>query len=136
MADLGGVRGPITAAGALPGDGDADVDAEHASEDGGREIRGELEERCRARSSWAEPECTEALREPVGAHVAAGLPAGEQPARGAQITEDGMTSSGRDEAESERVIAKTTGHKGTAMLRRYIREGSLFTQNAAARVGL
>lgn len=36
----------------------------------------------------------------------------------------------------ERVIANTTGHKGTAMLRRYIREGSLFTENAAAKVGL
>ena len=36
----------------------------------------------------------------------------------------------------ERVIAATTGHRGTAMLRRYIREGSLFTDNAAARVGL
>ena len=37
---------------------------------------------------------------------------------------------------SERAIAATTGHKGTAMLRRYIREGSLFRENAAAAVGL
>ena len=37
--------------------------------------------------------------------------------------------------EAERVIANTTRHKGTAMLRRYIREGSLFTENAAAKVG-
>ena len=29
-----------------------------------------------------------------------------------------------------------TGHKGTAMLRRYIREGSLFRENAASAVGL
>jgi len=36
----------------------------------------------------------------------------------------------------ERVIASTTGHRGTAMLRRYIREGSLFRENAAAAVGL
>ena len=36
----------------------------------------------------------------------------------------------------ERVIANTTGHKGTAMLRRYIRDGSLFTENAASQVGL
>ena len=36
----------------------------------------------------------------------------------------------------ERVIAATTGHKGTAMLRRYIREGSLFRENAASAVGL
>ncbi|MGD0945752.1 MAG: hypothetical protein ABR972_16010 [Acidimicrobiales bacterium] len=37
---------------------------------------------------------------------------------------------------SERVIAGQTGHKGTAMLRRYIREGSLFRENAASAVGL
>ena len=36
----------------------------------------------------------------------------------------------------ERAIAQTTGHRGTAMLRRYIREGSLFRENAAAAVGL
>jgi len=36
----------------------------------------------------------------------------------------------------ERVIAQQTGHKGTAMLRRYIREGSLFRENAASAVGL
>ena len=36
----------------------------------------------------------------------------------------------------ERVIAATTGHRGTAMLRRYIREGSLFRENAASAVGL
>jgi hypothetical protein len=29
-----------------------------------------------------------------------------------------------------------TGHKNTATLRRYIREGSLFRENAAAEVGL
>ena len=36
----------------------------------------------------------------------------------------------------ERVIAEQTGHRGTAMLRRYIREGSLFRENAASAVGL
>ena len=36
----------------------------------------------------------------------------------------------------ERVIAEQTGHKSTAMLRRYIREGSLFRENAAGAVGL
>jgi hypothetical protein len=35
----------------------------------------------------------------------------------------------------ERVIANH-GHRGTAMLRRYIREGSLFRENAASAVGL
>jgi len=36
----------------------------------------------------------------------------------------------------ERVIADQTGHKDTAMLRRCIREGSLFRENAASAVGL
>ena len=36
---------------------------------------------------------------------------------------------------SERVIMQQTGHKNTAMLRRYIREGSLSRENAAAAVG-
>jgi integrase len=37
---------------------------------------------------------------------------------------------------SERVIMQQTGHKNTAMLRRYLCEGSLFRENAAAAVGL
>jgi integrase len=36
----------------------------------------------------------------------------------------------------ERVIALQTSHKSMAILRRYIREGSLFRENAAAAVGL
>ena len=36
----------------------------------------------------------------------------------------------------EWVIALQTGHQSMAILRRYIREGSLFRENAAARVGL
>jgi hypothetical protein len=34
------------------------------------------------------------------------------------------------------VITRRTNRKPTAVLRRYIREGSLFRENAAARVGL
>jgi hypothetical protein len=36
----------------------------------------------------------------------------------------------------ERVIAATTGRKSMTVLRRYIREGNLFNQNAASAVGL
>jgi len=36
----------------------------------------------------------------------------------------------------ERVIAKQSGHKSIPVLRTYIREGSLFTENAASKVGL
>ena len=37
---------------------------------------------------------------------------------------------------SERAIMKQTGHKSLPMVRRYFRKGSLFTENAAAEVGL
>jgi len=40
------------------------------------------------------------------------------------------------EGVHERVIMAQTLHKGTAMVRRYIREGNLFKHNAAAQVGL
>jgi len=36
----------------------------------------------------------------------------------------------------ERIIMRQTGHTNVAMLRRYIREGELFRENAAAEVGL
>jgi hypothetical protein len=37
---------------------------------------------------------------------------------------------------AERVIMAQTGHRSERMVRRYIREGSLFRENAAAEVGL
>jgi integrase len=37
---------------------------------------------------------------------------------------------------SERVIMKQTRHRSVQMVRRYIREGDLFRENAAARIGL
>jgi len=48
----------------------------------------------------------------------------------------GLATSAAEAGVPERVIAATTGHKGTTMLRRYIREGSLFRENAASAVGL
>jgi len=36
----------------------------------------------------------------------------------------------------ERAIMRQTGHKSVVMVRRYIRSGSLFQENAAAYVGL
>jgi hypothetical protein len=35
-----------------------------------------------------------------------------------------------------RAIMEQTGHKSLPVVRRYIRRGSLFTENAAAKVGL
>ena len=48
----------------------------------------------------------------------------------------GLATSAAAAGVSERSIAATTGHKGTVMLRKYIREGSLFRDNAAAALGL
>ncbi len=48
----------------------------------------------------------------------------------------GLATSAAAAGVPERVIAEQTGHRGIAMLRRYIREGSLFRENAASAVGL
>ena len=37
---------------------------------------------------------------------------------------------------SERSIMRQTGHKSVQMVHRYIREGELFTDNAAGKLGL
>ena len=48
----------------------------------------------------------------------------------------GLATSAAAAGVSERVIAQTTGHRSMTVLRRYIRSGSLFSENAAAAVGL
>ena len=48
----------------------------------------------------------------------------------------GLATSAAAAGVPERVIAEQTSHKGTAILRRYIREGSLFRENVASAVGL
>jgi integrase len=48
----------------------------------------------------------------------------------------GLATSAAAAGVSERAIMNQTGHRSTAMVRRYIREGSLFSENAAAGVGL
>jgi integrase len=48
----------------------------------------------------------------------------------------GLATSAAAAGVPERVIAEKTGHKGTVMLRRYVREGLLFRENAASAVGL
>jgi integrase len=63
----------------------------------------------------------------------AGLDAGEVAGHSLRA---GLATSAAAVGVPERVIAEQTGHKGTAMLRRYIREGSLFRENAASAVGL
>src|SRR5512135_3716046 len=43
-ADVGGIGHPVAGGGVLPGDGDVDVDAEQAGEQGGGEFGSELEQ--------------------------------------------------------------------------------------------
>jgi integrase len=48
----------------------------------------------------------------------------------------GLATSAAAAGASERAIIAQTGHRSVTMVRRYIREGSLFRENAAATVGL
>jgi integrase len=48
----------------------------------------------------------------------------------------GLATSAAIAGVSERSIMQQTGHKSSAMVRRYIRDSNLFRENAAARVGL
>ena len=48
----------------------------------------------------------------------------------------GLATAAAAAGVSERAIMAQTGHKSVNMVRRYIREGSLFRENAAAAVGL
>ena len=48
----------------------------------------------------------------------------------------GLATSAAAAGASERAIMAQTGHRSAAMVRRYIRDGSLFRENAAAVVGL
>jgi hypothetical protein len=48
----------------------------------------------------------------------------------------GLATAAASAGVQEGVIAQTTGHKSMKVLRRYIRVGNLFNENAAAAVGL
>ena len=48
----------------------------------------------------------------------------------------GLATSAAIAGASERSIMAQTGHKSSAMVRRYIRDASLFRENAAAKCGL
>jgi len=48
----------------------------------------------------------------------------------------GLATSAAAAGASERVIMSQTGHRSADMVRKYVREGNLFTSNAAALVGL
>jgi integrase len=55
---------------------------------------------------------------------------------GAHSLRAGMATQAAINGASERSIMKQTGHKSVTMVRRYIRDGELFRDNAATRLGL
>ncbi len=62
---------------------------------------------------------------------------GVSPARySAHSLRAGLATAAAAAGVSERAIMAQTGHRSLAMVRRYIREGSLFRENAAAALGL
>lgn len=68
---------------------------------------------------------------------AAAEAAGLDPARYAgHSLRAGLATAAAQAGVSERIIMAQTGHKSPPMARKYIREGSLFTQNVAAEVGM
>jgi integrase len=48
----------------------------------------------------------------------------------------GLVTAAANAGVSERAIMAQTGHRSLKTVRRYIRDGSLFRDNAAAKVGL
>ena len=63
--------------------------------------------------------------------------AGLDPARYAgHSLRAGLATAAAQAGVSERAIMAQTGHRSVTMVRRYIRDGSLFRENAAAAVGL
>ncbi len=101
-AVVGGVGGPVSAAGALPSDGDADVDAEHAREHGGGQLGCQLEQCGGAGWSGLDADLAQSFGEAEGADGPSGLAAWEQPRRGALVAEGGVATSGGDELLDQR----------------------------------
>jgi hypothetical protein len=62
-ADVGGVGHPVTCGDPLPGGGDLDVDAEHAGQQGGGKLGGQLEQCRRACLAGVDAEVFRALPE-------------------------------------------------------------------------
>ena len=102
-ADVGGVAGPVSGGDLLPADGGVDADAERSGEDGGGDLGGELEQRGAAGLVRADAEPIQSEFEPLGADGAAGLAAGEQPARRSGGTDGGVALALGDDGAGELV---------------------------------
>jgi hypothetical protein len=85
----------------LPGDGDVDVDAEHAGEDRSGELGGELEQGGGAGWSGTNADLVEALIELAGADRLARASAGQQPWGGALVSGGGVALAGGNQVKYE-----------------------------------
>ena len=82
----------------------------------------------------ARPLSSDAIALVVRRYAAAGALDGESYA--GHSLRAGLATSTATAGVSERAIMNQTGHKSAAMVRRYIRQGSLFIENAGAGVEL
>ena len=96
-AVVGCVGRPVSAAGALPGDCDADVDAEQSREQRGGQFGSEAEQRGRASLAGREPQFAQAVREVGCAERPAGPSAGEEPLGGSLVADGGVSGAGCQE---------------------------------------
>ena len=81
-ADVGSVGDLVAGGGVLPGDGDADVDAEQAGQDSSGQFGGELEQRGGSCLRRVDAEGLEPLSEVAGADGLAGRPPGNSQQEG------------------------------------------------------
>jgi hypothetical protein len=93
-ADVGGVGRPVAGGGALPLDRDGDVDAEHAGQDCGGQVGGELEQRGGTGLAAVDADLAQPFGDLERADRLSGLAAGEQPGRGAVVAEGCMAAAG------------------------------------------
>jgi transposase len=101
VGDVGGVGHPVSGGCLLPGDGDLDVDAERAGEDGGGDLRGEAEQRGGAVSASVDADLLESLAEVIGAEGLVVSPAGEQSGCVGGLVEDGVGPASLDQFKDE-----------------------------------
>jgi len=77
------------------------VDAGQAGQDGGGQVGGELEQCGGAGLPGVDAVLAEAFGQAVGADRASGLPAGEQPGRGAVVADGGVAAAGGEQLPDE-----------------------------------
>ena len=88
------------------------------------------------RDNAVEPQVLEAAARELRTPAAAGVAGLDPEVFAGHSLRSGLATSAAAAGASERSIMNQTGHRSVNMVRRYIRGGSLFRENAAAVVGL